>query len=228
MNHVRAACVVIACVSAFALAGSPKMPDPKGPGAMPPAGPPSKMPPDSRSIPTEKGGGPGKGMDEAQAAEMQKVMPGAAHAALGKLAGEWMTATEFTPAPGAEVMKSHGSSTIVMTLDGRFLHDLSKGEMMGMPVMSTKVIGFNNGSKKYETTWTYTMSTGMLVGIGESTDGGKTVEFKGSFDEGPAGGGIQSMRMTLRVESDDAFVWEMRDGGEAAGPVMVTRYTRKK
>jgi hypothetical protein len=102
--------------------------------------------------------------------------------------------------------------------------------MMGTPVTSTKIIGFNNGSKKYETTWTYTMSTGMLVGIGESADGGKTVEFTGTFDEGPppGGGGIQRMRMTLRIVSDDEFTWEIRDGSGAAGPVMVTRYRRKK
>lgn len=164
-------------------------------------------------------------------AAMQAAAPSVAHAALAKLAGEWNTLTKFQPAPDAPAMESTGRSSIAMTLDGRFMHDLWKGEMMGAPVTSTKAIGFNNGTGKYEAVWTYTMSTGMLFGLGTSDDGGKTVQFQGTFDEGPQGGGVRTMYMTLRIASDNEFAWEIRDtapGMESRGPVMTTTYTRSK
>jgi hypothetical protein len=117
-----------------------------------------------------------------------------------------------------------------MALDGRFLHDHWTGSMMGVPAAGSKLIGFNNATGKYETTWAYTMSTGLLVGVGESTDGGGTIVFRGTFDEGPAGGGVRTMTMTFSRASPDEFTWEMKDGGANAdqGPVMTTTYTRVK
>lgn len=164
-------------------------------------------------------------------AAMDNAAPGAAHAALAQLVGEWTTLTRFQPAPDAPSIESTGNATLTMTLDGRFMHDIWKGDMMGVPVTSTKTIGFNNATGKYETMWSYTMSTGMLFGVGTSADSGKTVQFQGSFDEGPQAGGPSSMFMTLKVVSDDEFSWEISNtapGMEQRGPVMVTGYTRKK
>lgn len=163
-------------------------------------------------------------------AAMQAAQPSAPHAALAKLVGEWTTRTEFRPEPGAPAMESTGTSTISMHHGGRFMCDDSKGEMMGAPVTSHKTIGFNNGTGKYEAVWTYAMSTGMLFGLGTSDDGGKTVRLQGTFDNGPQGGGVRSMYMTLTIVSDNQFTWEIRDtapGEESRGPVMLTTYTRK-
>jgi hypothetical protein len=172
-----------------------------------------------------------EGISPEQAAAMARAQPGTPHAALAKLAGEWTTTTKFSPAPGAPEMESTGAATLTMTLDGRFLRDEWKGEMMGAPITSSKTIGFNNGSQKYETVWTYTMSTGMLVGIGRSSDDGKTIEFQGTFDEGPQGGGVSTLHLTLKIASNDEFSWHLSDaapGAERRGPVMVTTYKRKK
>jgi hypothetical protein len=171
------------------------------------------------------------GISPEQAAAMARAQPGPAHAALAKLAGEWTTLTKFSPAPGAPEMESTGAATLTMTLDGRFLREDWTGEMMGAPTTSSKTIGFNNGSQKYEAVWTYTMSTGMLIGIGQSSDEGKTIAFQGTFDEGPQGGGVSTLYLTLKIASADEFSWELSDaapGAERRGPVMVTEYKRKQ
>jgi hypothetical protein len=154
---------------------------------------------------------------------MADAQPGEPHKQLAKLAGEW-TYTSKLEMPGQEPQQSTGTAKMMMTLDGRFLHEQSSGQMMGMPVTGTRVTGFNNATKKYEAVWTWTMSTGMLLLSGTSDDGGKTIKLDGGYDEA---GGRQKMVVTLKVLSDDHFTYELGHG-DPGGPVMTIDYQRKK
>jgi hypothetical protein len=70
---------------------------------------------------------------------MRDAQPGEPHQQLAKLAGEWTYTTRLAM-PGQEPMESKGTAKMMMTLDGRFLHEQSNGEMMGMPVTTTRVL----------------------------------------------------------------------------------------
>lgn len=159
---------------------------------------------------------------------MQSMMPGPMHAKMAKLAGDWNTKTKMA-APGQPPMEETGTSKITLVLDGRFVQEDAKGMMMGMPVTSHKLWGYNNGSKKFEAVWTYTMSTGMLTMKGTSGDDGKSIKWDGSFENEL---GIQeSLHGTHKFVDDDTFVVEligdtMPDGSEP--PRMTTTYTRVK
>jgi hypothetical protein len=154
---------------------------------------------------------------------MRNAMPGDAHKQLAKLAGDWTYTTKLAM-PGQEPMESKGTAKMIMTLDGRFLHEQSTGEMMGMPVTTTRVTGYNNATKNYEAVWTWTMNTGMLLLKGPSPDNGKTINLDGGYEEA---GGKQRMVVKMSILSDDHFTYELGHG-DPGGAVMKMDYQRKK
>src|SRR5436190_1994748 len=52
--------------------------------------------------------------------EMENATPAAAHAVLGKLAGEYTTITKFDMQSGAAPQETTGEARLWVTLDGRF------------------------------------------------------------------------------------------------------------
>lgn len=196
------------------------------PAAKPPADKPGAENPPAPTAPPA-GMPPGELTPEMKAA-MEAIMPGLAHQKLAKLAGDWTVKVKLT-APGAPPEESEASSKIMMVLDGRFLHEDYTGTMMGMPFRSNHVLGYNNGSKKYEGTWVYSMGTSIMNLKGASTDDGKTITCEATFDN--ESGVRETMTITYKFADDDHFTvsldaGKMPDG--TAGPVMEMAYTRKK
>lgn len=159
---------------------------------------------------------------------MLHSMPGAPHAALAKLAGEYTTSTKVFMQPGAPPQESAGDAKLWMTLDGRFLAEEDSGSFFGQQTKSFKMVGYNNASKRYEGIWTYTMSTSIMSLIGTSADGGKTITFSASFDD--QSGVKQKLDINMRQSDDDHFVVEIsgKTSDGKPGPRLVTTYTRKK
>jgi len=158
---------------------------------------------------------------------MQNAMPGAEHAGLARLAGEYTTSTKLFMTPGAPPQESSGESKLWMTLDGRFLSEEDSGLFLGQPTKGFKMVGYNNASKRYEGIWTYTMSTSIMTLNGTSRDGGRTISLAASFDDQA---GKQRLDIVMRKTDDDHFVVEL--SGKAPdgkpGPRLETVYTRKK
>ncbi len=159
---------------------------------------------------------------------MAVMMPGPAHEKLGKLVGEWTTKSKLTAA-GAPAEETEGKSKFLTVLGGRFLHEEHQGTMMGMPLQSAKLVGYNNGSKKYEAVWTYTLGTGMMTMTGASDDNGKTIKFDAAWDN--AIGMRETIKIIYTFVDDDNFTitmggGKMPDGSD--GPEMEMTYTRKK
>jgi hypothetical protein len=159
---------------------------------------------------------------------LRAMAPRPPHQELARLAGEYTTHTQFRPAPGAPPLESSGTAMITTILDGRFLREENAGTTMGQPYFGMRLIGYNNGSKRYEGIWTYTMSTAMMSLSGGSADGGKTIDFTATFDNEV--GKRETFQIVQRRLDDDRFVVELKakspDGGE--GPSLTTTYTRKK
>jgi hypothetical protein len=130
--------------------------------------------------------------------------------------------------PGQPPGETEGTSKIVVVLDGRFIRQEDSGTMMGMPFRSAKLLGYNNGSKKYEAVWLYTLGTNMMTMTGTSDDDGKTVKCNASFDNEM--GVKETLNVTYKFIDDDHFT-TILDGGKmpdgSPGPVMEMAYTRK-
>jgi hypothetical protein len=153
------------------------------------------------------------------------ALPGPEHKLLAKYVGEWTTKSTFT-VPGQPAGEPvTGSSKIASDLGGRFFSDQSSGEMMGEPYESRHYTGYNNATKQYESVWTWTHDTGMLHMTGTSKDGGKTINWTGSYVN-PAGEKEVLNAVTTHVD-DNKLTIELRGEGAEAG-VMKTEYTRKK
>lgn len=193
---------------------------------------PAKPAKEAPAKPQEKAGGekaPPKGEMPEMTPEMMAVInPGPAHKLLAKKVGEWTTATKMS-GPGFPPEESAGTAKFSMHMDGRFLFEEYKGTMMGMPFTSEKILGYNNGSKKYEGVWMYTMGTGMMNIVGTSKDDGKTIDFDATFMNEQ--GVKEELKIQMHDIDDDHFVvklfgGKMPDGSD--GPVMESTYTRKK
>jgi len=159
--------------------------------------------------------------DDPPARDKMMDAPGPEHKALGKLVGEYTTKSVMDV--GGQKQESMGTAKIGSHMDGRFIAEEGKGEMMGMQFTSHKMYGYNNASKKYEGVWVYTGSTGMMTMTGTSSDGGKSIVFNAAVDQG---GSKMNFVITMKRQDDDHFTVEMKM--PEGGPAFVTNYTRKK
>src|SRR4029079_1912155 len=66
-----------------------------------------------------------------------------------------------------------------MIMGGRYLTTHYNGNMMGMPFEGLGTIGFDNGTKMYNSTWIDNMGTGILTMQGTASADGKSIEFRG-------------------------------------------------
>ncbi|MHC4409853.1 MAG: DUF1579 family protein [Planctomycetota bacterium] len=168
----------------------------------------------------------GADMEAMHKAWMELGKPGPEHAEFAKMAGDWSVAVkEFKPDGTTKVSKA--TTKFSMVLGGLIQRQDYKGEMGGTPFNSIGMTAFNKGTKKYESIWMDSMSSGMMWMNGNKIDDGKTVEYKGHFF-GP-GGAKMKTRTNLTPEGDDkiSFVMWMDMGqGEVKSLEMV--YTRVK
>lgn len=156
------------------------------------------------------------------------AMPGPVHKQLAKRAGEYSTVTKFAMQPGAKAVEYAGTAKLTAILDGRFLLEEDTGVFMGQPTQGTRIWGYDNGSKQYESAWMYTGATGIMRLIGNSSDGGKTITFVATFND--QNGVKQTFDAALRLVDDDQFVVGLYARGPdgSRGPTFDTTYTRKK
>lgn len=105
-------------------------------------------------------------------------MPGEMHRKLAEGAGTWTTTNTMWMAPDMPPMTTTGTATTRMSMDGRFAITevtSSMGEMGTMNGMS--IVGYDNVQKKFVSTWIDNMGSGMMQGVGTSTDGGNRIDW---------------------------------------------------
>src|SRR5687768_5057491 len=100
--------------------------------------------------------------------------PGSAHKALDPLVGSWNVEVKCWMTPDAPPRLSKGTSKSSWVLNGRFVQEDFKGEMMGKPFNGMSLTGFDNQKQKYNTIWVDDMSTSMLLSEGTAENDAKT------------------------------------------------------
>ena len=170
-------------------------------------------------------------MTPEQKAEMEAYMkagaPGAPHQWLASTAGSYDLKIRSWHEPGGPVTEETGSATRKMVLDGRVLVEEVSSSMMGTPFTGQGTRGYDNVSGKYWSTWTDSMSTGLMVSEG-SCNAQKACTFTGSWND-PIKKGPLKARMTTRWTSPTTEIFEMytpgKDGKEMK--MMEITYTKK-
>jgi hypothetical protein len=147
--------------------------------------------------------------------DMQKVMeiykkagtPGEPHKLLAKLEGIWTTRSRSWSDPVSPPQESIGTVERKLILDGHYLQEEYRGDMMGMPYLGISLVGYNNHTKKYETTWCDSMSTAIFKFEGTASRDGKTITQECKFDDPVRGPAL--WRTITRIKDDNTTVFEM-------------------
>ena len=170
-------------------------------------------------------------MDEKAMMELWQKMatPGDGHKKLDPLVGSWTTKNTMWMEPGKPPEVTEGTSEQKWVLGGRYLEQRYEGTMMGQPFTGLGYTGFDNFTKKYESTWMDTTGTAVLVTRGTFDTSGKVLTMTGQMNDF-----VTKKSMTMRYKttlvSPEEVLFELfglgPDGKEAR--MMEIRYTRKK
>lgn len=160
----------------------------------------------------KKDGAQPEGMPDAAAMEamMKAMAPGEMHAVLAKQAGTWdCTMKMFMP--GMPETPEKGTMTIEMIMGGRYQHFMYKGSFMGQAFEGAGTAGYNNVTKKFESTWMDNMGTGTMFSTGELDKEGKLVMHTEFAD--PMTGKMTKQREVTTHKSDNEALMEFYHTG---------------
>jgi hypothetical protein len=168
-------------------------------------------------------------MDTEAMMEVYKKLgtPGAPHKLLASMAGGWNTRIRSWMEPNKPPMESLGTCEQKMVLGGRFLQQEFTSEVMGSSYIGIGVIGYDNHTKKYVSTWMDSMSTHIYFFEGSGSADGKTITQECRYDD-PIKGPMK-WRSVTRIVDDNTHVFEMY-GSDKSGKeekMMEITYTRK-
>ena len=157
--------------------------------------------------------------------------PGPEHQVLNRFIGEWET--EFTlMSMGMRMPASKGSASFTWLLEGRCIQQHSENSMMGMPLESYSITGYDKFRKSFTSTTVSTMDTAMNRFEGDLTRDGKTMIFYGTIDEYLTGELGKMAKGVWRFVDEDTMFFEIHDlaigEGDDVTQVIEIKYTRKK
>jgi hypothetical protein len=172
----------------------------------------------------------GHEMTPEQMAEMEAYMkagtPGEPHKALASTAGNYDAQVKSWHEPGGPAMEEKGTVTRAMTLDGRVLIEEFQGSMMGMPFIGRGMMGYDNVTGKYWSTWNDNMSTGLMVSEG-TCDAQQACKWSGSWND-PVKKAPITARMMSRWTDPKTQIFEMHAPGRDGKEMKMMEITYKK
>jgi len=168
---------------------------------------------------------PANAAHDAAMAEMMKLAaPGPQHERLKESVGKWKAVVKSWNGPG-EPLVSEGLSDNRLILGGRYLEQRFQSTMMGQPFEGYGLNGFDNATGRYWFIWVDNMGTGMMSGLGDMDEAGKTLTTT-STSAGPDGKPTNTRSVT-RFLDDGTQVFTMYGMmGDQEMKMMEITYTR--
>ncbi|NUY81573.1 DUF1579 domain-containing protein [Flavobacterium sp. MAH-1] len=117
--------------------------------------------------------------EEMEKAWGEYMTPGEMHKLLASDVGSWKANMTMYMDP-TNPTKAESTADIKMVMGGRYQEAHYKGKIDGMDFEGVASVGFNNASKKFESTWMDNMGTGVMYTTGEYDPASKSITFKGS------------------------------------------------
>lgn len=172
------------------------------------------------------------GMNPKMMEMMQKMQeagtPGEMHKMLAEQAGEWTFVNTFRMDPSMPEMTSNGTASFKSLYDGRFIEAEMKGDMMGAPFHGRATAGYNNMTKKFESSWIDNMSTQIMFGHGTWDAAKKQMTTVMEGTDCMTGKPCKMTEVTTHIDKDhftSEFTMPDMNGKDFKG--MVIKYTRK-
>lgn len=178
--------------------------------------------------------GPVAAQDMPTEAEMMAAWQGAMavgpeHMALAARAGTWASTTTYPAQPGSdEMITEQGTVERTATLEGRVLEEQLAGMMMGQPYTGVGRTGYDNVTDRYWTTWTDTMSTGLIVMHGSYDDITSTYTYEGSTVDPLLGEVPMRIQQVIEGPDRESMRLFMEFPGQGMIQVMEVVYERQQ
>lgn len=159
----------------------------------------------------------------------ETIKTGPMHEGMAKFVGEWTTVNKMFMAPGAPPEVAKGTANFKMIMNGRYLVQEFKGDMMGMPYEGLGYTGYDNNKKLFVSDWMDSLSTGIMSMKGSLDQTGKIMTQFGEMDEPMTGEMGKVVRGQTTWIDDNSFTFTMAEVmyGEPF-VVMEITYTKKK
>lgn len=130
--------------------------------------------------------------------------PGAHHAVLDTLRGQWRIASAQSDV--------EGRAEIEWILGGRFLELRQvSADAPHSPLTGLGLIGYDNLNQRYLSIWVDTNSTNAFITTGHADSGRSSVEFYGPSDDPVSGQRGVMWHVSLRLDGSERFILEFRD-----------------
>ncbi len=170
----------------------------------------------------------GDALAEMMAKAQKYTQPAEHHKKLERFVGEWDMEIRITM-QGAPGTATKGSSTIKWLMPGRWLQMESTGTMMGLPLNTFTLLGYDNFKQSYVTTSVSSIDTAMNRSEGDFTPYDKALVVYGTLDEYLTGEHDKMVKTVYRFISDDELMIEVYDLpiGEVNNQVLEFKMTRK-
>jgi hypothetical protein len=156
--------------------------------------------------------------------------PGAQHAMLAKMAGEWTATVKMQMDPSQPAEEATGTSVVTSVMDGRYIQESNTSTMMGMPFSGMGITGYDNVIGKYVSTWIDNMGTGIMTSTGTADASGKVITWNGMMSD-PVTGKPAKARMIATIIDDNHHTFEMFSvppGQKKEMKTMTIDYVRKQ
>jgi hypothetical protein len=154
--------------------------------------------------------------------------PGPNHKELERFLGQWDTETRLMlPTP---TQPEKGTASYSWLMEGRWVKGESSGTMMGMPIRTFGILGYDNFKMSYVTANVNSFDTTLTTSEGDMDPSGKAILSYGTLDEYLTGEHDKMVKYVWRFLSADEMVLEVHDLpiGEKNTQVIEIRFKRRK
>jgi hypothetical protein len=169
-------------------------------------------------------------MDEMMAKWKELNAKGPEHERLKNWVGTWNTEMKMWMGPDTEPMVSKGTAVFHLILDGRYVEQKYRCDMMGEPYEGLGIDGYDRIKQKYVSIWMGTDSTGIFMMEGTMDETGKVCTYYGKMDDPMTGQKDKVIKSIAREIDKDTVVFEMYDNIPGVGEFknMEIKYMRRK
>lgn len=167
---------------------------------------------------------------QAEIAKAKKfTAPGENHKKLERFLGDWDTETRFLLHTGPSAPEK-GKATYRWLMEGRWLQGETNGTMMGLPMRTFSILGYDNFKMSYVTATVNSFDTTLATAEGDMDPSDKAMLSYGTIDEYLTGEHDKMVKYVWRFPAADEMVLEIHDLpiGEKNAQVIEIRFQRRK
>jgi hypothetical protein len=161
---------------------------------------------------------------------VEAMTPNRFHKALERFLGEWDVEYRMSMAPDKPPMVSKGRMSCTWLFEGKWIQADGAGSMMGMPMKTKVLLGYDNFKRKYVGATCDSLGTAMYTFEGNLGKDRETLFLYGAVDEYLTLEHDKTAAYVYRFDGPDRFTLEVHDlsiGIEGAR-VIEAVHTRRK